>query len=125
MPEAYAQVLNRLLEKGEAPHAAVQKVHESLKASGRTALFPKIARAFERLMHKKNSRTAVRLFVATEGDSRNAKHEAEHALGTTHEHMQVVSDQSLIGGWRVEAGEKLVDMSYKKALLSIFNRATQ
>jgi F0F1-type ATP synthase delta subunit len=125
MPEAYAQVLNRLIEKGETPHVAVEKVHESLKTSGRMALFPKIARAFERLMHKKSGKTAVRLYVASEDDARHAKHEAEHALGATHEHMHVVADRTLIGGWRVEAGERLVDMSYKKQLLAIFNRATQ
>lgn len=125
MPEVYAQVLVKMIDKGVAPHAAVQKLHENLTEHGRGALFLKIARAFERLMQKRNQKTNVRLFVAKQDDARHAKSEAEHALGSVHEHMQVHTDSSLIGGWRVESGEKLVDMSYKKQLLSIFNRATQ
>jgi F0F1-type ATP synthase delta subunit len=125
MPEAYAHVLTRLIEKGEAPQAAVQKLHENLVKSGRVALFPKIGRAFKRLAQKRIGKTAVKLFIAGDSDARHAKHEAEHALGTAHEKMDTHTDSSLIGGWRVEAGEKLVDMSYKKQLLAIFNRATQ
>lgn len=125
MPEVYAHVLVRMVDKGEAPHAAVQKLHENLTEHGRSALFPKIARAFERLMQKRHQKTDVRLFVADQDDARHAKNEAEHSLGTAHEQMHVHTDSSLIGGWRVEAGERLVDMSYKKQLLSIFNRATQ
>jgi F0F1-type ATP synthase delta subunit len=125
MQEPYAQALMKLVEKGETPHAAVQKLHENLVKSGRVALFPRIARAFERLAQKRIGKTAVKLFVAAESDARHAKHEAEHALGTAHEKMETHTDSSLIGGWRVEAGEIVVDMSYKKQLLAIFNRATQ
>lgn len=125
MPEVYAHVLVKMIGKGEAPHSVVQKLQENLTEHGRSALLPKIARAFERIMQKRGQRTDVRLFVAAHDDARHAKSEAEHALGTVHEHMHVHTDSSLIGGWRVEAGERLVDMSYKKQLLSIFNRATQ
>lgn len=125
MQEAYAQALLKLVERGETPHAAVQKLSENLAKHGRSALMPKIARTFERLAQRQIGKTVVRLFVANDGDARHAKHEAEHALGAAHEHMQVKTDSSLIGGWRVEAGEKLIDMSYKKQLLAIYNRATQ
>ena len=125
MPEVYAQVLVKMVDKGDAPHAAVHKLHENLAEHGRSALLPKIARAFERFMQQREKRTAVRLFVAHHNDARHAKNEAEHALGQAHVSLQVHTDTSLVGGWRVEAGEKLVDMSYKKQLLSIFNRATQ
>jgi F0F1-type ATP synthase delta subunit len=125
MPEVYAQVLVKMVDKGEAPYVAVHKLQENLAEHGRSALLPKIARAFERLMQKRAQKTDTRLFVARDDDARHAKNEAEHALGNAHEHMSVHTDASLIGGWRVEAGEKLVDMSYKKQLLSIFNRATQ
>lgn len=125
MPEVYAHVLVRMVDKGDAPHTAVQKLQENLAEHGRSALLPKIAHAFERLMQKRRQKTDVRLFVAHHDDARHAKGEAEHALGSTHEHMHVHTDTSLVGGWRVEAGERLVDMTYKKQLLSIFNRATQ
>ncbi len=34
-------------------------------------------------------------------------------------------DSDLIGGWRMESGEHLIDNSYKKHLLTIYNAATQ
>jgi F0F1-type ATP synthase delta subunit len=33
-------------------------------------------------------------------------------------------DDALIGGWRLEGRETLVDHSYKSQLLSMYNRAT-
>ena len=39
--------------------------------------------------------------------------------------MKVRVDDSLIGGWRLEGRERLIDASYKELLLSIYNRATQ
>jgi len=34
-----------------------------------------------------------------------------------------VVDESLIGGWRLEGKETLVDASYKRELLELFNRS--
>ena len=38
--------------------------------------------------------------------------------------VDVKIDESLIGGWRLEGKGMLVDRSFKKSLLEMYNRAT-
>ena len=42
----------------------------------------------------------------------------------THE-VETKVDTSLIGGWRLEGRENLVDASFKKHLLTVYNRVTK
>ena len=116
--DAYAHAIRRILENGKTPKDAVSAVLSSLEASGRAALLPHIARAFQRISMREDQRERVSLIVAREGDGV----EARRASGS--KDAPLVIDQSLIGGWRLEDKERLVDASWKKHLLSIYNRAT-
>jgi len=128
MENAYAQALWRTVENGMAPKKAVEALHEALMRTGRTALMPRIAHSFARLAARESGKDRLVLSVAREKDERKAKAAAKEVLaqlGAKAGEMEVAVDESLIGGWRLEGREILHDASWKKDLLSIYNRATQ
>lgn len=127
MEQAYAQALWQLVENGMSPKQAITALVESLKARGREALLPRIARAFERLAEREMRKNAVTVSVAHEKDSVHAKRDAKRVLeeiGADAKDIDVKIDESLIGGWRLEGAGMLVDQSFKKSLLEMYNAAT-
>ena len=128
MEEAYAQALWRMVEGGTAPKKAVQMLHDSLVLRGRQGLMPKIIRAFERLATRERQAEGVVLSVGHEKDVRSAHRHAKDAIasiGATAKDVTVVVDDSLVGGWRLEGRETLIDGSFKNHLLNLYNRATR
>lgn len=125
MEQAYAQALWQMIEGGTEPSKAVHALRESLAAHRREALLPRIARAFERLARRKAGRYEVTLTLAREQDEKKAKHEVKEALSAlgvdTHD-LKTRVDDTLIGGWRLEGRETLIDASYKKQLLDMYGR---
>ncbi len=127
MEEAYAQALWNIVEDGTAPAKAVELLHRSLTARGRVELMPRIARAFERLSARKAKAQGMTLTVAHERDLHAAHRHAAKALALLEKHTELteVVDTSLIGGWRLEGGGVLIDESFKKQLMTLYNRATK
>lgn len=109
------------------PKKAVHAMREVLVKKGREVLMPRIARAFERLARREIARTRTTLTVARESDVARALREVQdiivrHGLSPD---VHTVVDGTLIGGWRLEGADHLVDKSFKKNLLSIYTSATQ
>ena len=127
MEEAYAQALWKMVEEGMKPKEAVASIHASLVSRGREALLPRIAHAFARLAAKKRQATGVTLTVAREKDARKAEHAAQELLQELEIRTSDVTfavDDSLIGGWRLEGKEMLVDASFKRDLLDMYKAIT-
>jgi len=127
MENAYAQVLWRLIQAGKTPHDAVIALRAVLVTDGREVLLPRIGKAFERIARREMAKSRITLSIAREKDEHHAKAEAKNALeklGLSDKDIHVQIDEDLIGGWRLEGGEYLVDESYRKHLLSIYNRST-
>lgn len=127
MEIAYAQALWKMVDGGMTPAKAVRALHETLKMHGREALLPRIASAFVRIAERETKRTDVVLTVAREKDERRAHKEVKEILtrmGVETKDLKTQVDDTLIGGWRLEGREQLVDASYKSQLLELFNRAT-
>ena len=120
MEKLYAQALMKLIQGGMTPTDAVRALHKKLHAEGREALMPRITRAFRRLASEVTRRSAETLIIADASQEVHARSEAKVGTGVV-----VAIDPSLIGGWRLESGERLVDASYKKHLLSLYRRITQ
>jgi hypothetical protein len=118
MHQAYAQALWELIQKGEQPKEAVVKIHHALKARGRASLMPAVGRAFERLAQREALKNASVLVVARKQDEAKARRES----GAKDAELRV--DPSIIGGWRLFDRGALRDESWKSALLSIYNAAT-
>jgi F0F1-type ATP synthase delta subunit len=128
MEKTYAQVLWRLVESGMTPHEAVKKLRDMLMGLGRESLLPRIAREFSRLAEAGSKRSELVLTVAREKDARHAHTEALAVLkgmGVEATDLKTQVDDTIVGGWRLEGRERLVDASYKKQLLELFERATQ
>jgi hypothetical protein len=118
-PDAYAHALWQLTENGLTVKEAVTKVKDALEARKRSALFPQVLRAFKRLAEREIRRTRTVLRVANRDDEKTARVQSNAT------DAELVVDGHLVGGWRLEDREELVDASYKKHLLSLYNQATQ
>src|SRR4051812_46981674 len=114
MEKLYAQALWKAIENGRSPKDAVESLSKLLKKQGRHDLMGKISKAFQRLAESKES-TRARIFVAHEKDGKHAL----KASGVPEADIRV--DESLIGGWRLENRGEVVDRSFKKYLLDIYN----
>ena len=123
MENAYAQALWNIIKGGKQPSDAVHALHAQLEKSGRLALAPRIARAFARIAARDNGKNVATLFVADAAHGAHARTAAQ-AAGADASNATITIDPSLIGGWRLEARETLVDASYKKHLLAIYRAAT-
>ena len=93
---------------------------------------PRIARAFERIAERNEKKTAYVLTVARESDAAHAKKETKELIsaftgeiGDNGADLKTQVDASLIGGWRLEGNERLVDASYKQRLLDLYNSVTR
>ena len=114
-PDMYAQALFHLMQKGTDPKDAVAKVHAALEARGRVALLPQIARAFRRLAEREARKNHSTLTVANKQDEKEAR------VKSGAKDAELVVDENVIGGWRLEDKERLVDTTFRKQLLSIYN----
>ena len=117
METAYAQALWKAVEGGKDPKAAVASLVELLKLQSRLELLPRVKHALKRIAARgKNAR--ARIYVAHQKDGRAAFEKS----GV--EEADVYVDETLIGGWRLETADSLVDNSFKKSLLSIYSNVT-
>lgn len=117
MESAYAQALVRVVENGKSVKDAIASLSEALKRQGRTELLPKVVRALRRMAEREKA-SRPRVYVAHEKDGKAAF----TASGLAE--ADVCIDETLIGGWRAESKESLMDMSFKKQLLSIYSSIT-
>jgi F0F1-type ATP synthase delta subunit len=80
-----------------------------------------------RIAARERAKNAVTLTLARAKDERAAQSAVKGLLkemGVSPKDIAVQLDESLIGGWRLEGRERLVDASFKKDLLSLYNRVT-
>lgn len=127
MEHTYAQALWQLLEAGKSPKDAVKELRAILERHGRSNLLARIGRAFERIAQREQAKRAVTLTVAHEQDAHTAQREAKaymEEIGIDPKDVVVKMDAGVIGGWRLEGREHLIDASFKNQLLSLYNRAT-
>lgn len=127
MEQSYAQALWSIVASGKDAKKAVRALRDLLATHGREALLPRIARAFARIAERDASRNDVVLTIAREKDSRMAHIELKSRLaelGIAAKNLKTQIDDTLIGGWRLEGKETLIDNSYKKHLLAVYNRLT-
>lgn len=119
MEKKYAQALWEMIAGGADPKAAVASIAQALEGHGRAGLISRVGKEFSRLAERRMRRTQSTITVARESDVAFAKAES----GVADASVRV--DAAQIGGWRLETGERLVDATYKRYLLDIFNRATR
>ena len=128
METAYAQALSKVIERGMEPGKAIAELKKSLEHNNRSSLLPKIARAFSRIAARQGRKNTMTLSIARKKDAAHALRAAQTILaeqGIGETDLCEIIDESLIGGWRLEGRGLLVDQSWKKSLLSMYNAVTQ
>ena len=128
METAYAQALSKVIERGMEPGKAIAELKKSLEHSNRSSLLPKIARAFSRIAARQERKNTMTLSIARKKDAAHALRAAQTILaeqGIGETDLCEIIDESLIGGGRLEGRGVLVDQSWKKSLLSMYNAVTQ
>ena len=128
MAEGYARALWKMVAAGMQPKKAVHALYDILVARGRIDLIPHIAKTFARLAARHRQREGVVLTVAREKDERKAITAVKALLkemGAQRSDVEVRIDDTLVGGWRLEGRERLVDASFKKYLVDMYNATTR
>lgn len=125
-PEPYAQALWKALEGGIEPKRAVKALVRELEAAGRPRLLSRIGKVFARIAERELRKNRVTLTLARKADEAKGKHAVREILKElSAKDIDVRIDENIIGGWRLEGKGMLVDESFKKQLLSIYNRSIQ
>ena len=127
MEKAYAQALWEMVKGGMDAKKAVHALHARLDHDGRAMLLPRVGREFARIADRETRKSGLVLTVAHEADIKSASKEARaliESFGDTSHDLKTQVDDTLIGGWRLEGNEQLVDASYKQQLLNLYRRVT-
>ncbi len=127
MENSYAQALWKMVADGMDVRKAVHGLRDNLTTNGRLALLPRILRAFERLAERELRKNAATITIARESDERHAKAAVKSILVEMEiagKDLKTQVDDTLIGGWRLEARGRLIDNSYKNQLVELYRKAT-
>jgi len=123
MPNEYAQALFRAQQTTADPHKTVEALVSLLKRSGKIKALPAILKAYERLEAQHHAH-APRIVLADESDAAMAQTKVRSLLGEKASQADMHINKTLIGGWRYEDKDTLVDASYKKVLLQLYRTIT-
>lgn len=120
----YTRVILDALQNGSSKQFAEQLV-AYMKARGHSSLLPAVMRRVEREAAQ-NSSGVVTLARADDAEkfASNIAASLEN-LQTTAAGYRVRVDPALVGGYSVRANGKLVDRSYRTALVNLYQRITE
>lgn len=97
-----------------------------LRRAGHIRLLPKILATYERTTAERARKDGVVVSVAKEADAHTYANDIKKAaaeLGASHEALTIRADETLVGGYSVKTRDKIIDRSFKRALLTIYHRA--
>lgn len=120
----YAQALRDLIRDTDvSKHEGISDTFIAvLKKKGHISLLPTILKEFEKYRMRDLDTKRVILTVAKSEDAEKYKSEASKYVATldNEEHIGVKVDKRLIGGFKLESGDMVVDGSYKRRLLNLY-----
>ena len=112
LAHTYAQTLESLGTKD-----AAEKVIERMRAKGHLSLLPQVVRILER----SDSVEHTVLTVAKKEDAQ--KHAgAITTLGGDPKNAKVVVDPRIVGNYMARHGQKFIDASYRRQLVSLYQK---
>lgn len=128
MREHYITATLDLLEAGHPVGEVFAGLRRVLGSRNHAQLLPGILRGILRRLSDRTVTAGTRVFVATIEDAATLAKEIElylATLGGSGNAPVVVVDGTLIGGAVVEHNAARIDASYKRALLSLYERVTE
>lgn len=121
----YRDALYEALRGGTKPETALARLKDILKKNGHTSLYARILKETESLLSKEEARHTMTVTVAKEQATSAFKKEIERIKETFNATTIVFKeDPTIIGGYIAATGEKHLDASYKKSLLSLYRALT-
>jgi len=124
MHEEYAKALIELVEKKPKEEERILKDFIALlKQRGHIKLLPKILKSIEKLSEKQEA-DSVELILAKEKDKEKHLKKAQNYK----EHFKILGDvktkvdDTIIGGFIIKTKQTIVDGSYKKYLMELYNK---
>ena len=94
---------------------------------GHKRLLPAIVREYEKIVHERGTDEEVHIRVARTGDRTKHSARIERDLATLQvsgKPEYVVVDETVIGGYAVEANGTAIDRTYKQALADLYSSLT-
>lgn len=98
-----------------------------LQERGHVSLLSLIVREYEKIVHERSSSEEVHIRIARTGDRDKHGKRIEQdlkALGVTDRPAHVTVDETVIGGYALEANGISVDRTYKQALVELYSSLT-
>jgi F0F1-type ATP synthase delta subunit len=118
-PDTYSKAMFELSKAGKSADGIVSGLVKTLKRRGALALLPKVLSSYKRLVERASTQGA-QLTVARSADIDGARR-----ASAASDDVRVMVDERIIGGYRYEEGGRLMDHSFKSALLQVYRNATK
>lgn len=125
MKENYTQAVIAMIEAGNEPEMVIAGLKTTLTAHGHQALLGSVLHGVVRIMSAKDL-TGAEAFVASEADKNKYAAAIATALAEldTQSEPTVTVDETLVGGFVVEANNRRLDHSYKSKLVKLYRSLT-
>ncbi len=126
MKQAYITALTEALLDTKDVDGALESTHALLTKKGHVRLWSSVLKGVIVALEKKETEDTPRIIVAKESakDSEALK-AALLKLSIQNQPDTVEVDSSLIGGFVVQYKDKMVDASYKRALIDLYRKVTK
>ena len=126
MKENYIKAVLDKIEEGVEPERVLSGLQDVLAKKGHTKLYSSILRGVSKVLETKKSGTAL-VKVAKEGHYELHKDLIDKTIASLAGNAKpaVEVDDTLIGGFVVEASHKRIDNSYKTKLVSLYRSLTR
>lgn len=126
MKENYIKATLELLNSGTSAGEVIKGLQSALKKNGHGQLFGSVLRGVNRILSAQKT-NAVNVVTANETDQKKLQAEIKTALKQLEVSEENVShnvDDTLIGGFVVEANNRRLDQSYKASLIKLYRSLT-
>lgn len=120
---AYASII-RDVEKRSEGKGFTEKLLSLMRTRGHLSLLPSIVKILE----NEPIEATVTLTVAHEADLKNFASEIKQALTELHgegESQKIIVDPRAVGGYAIRSGSKIIDNTYRTALVSLYQKTIQ
>lgn len=126
MKEHYIKAVLEMVHEGRDPAEVLQKLREVLDRRGHSRLYHAVLRGVARVLEARGTKDAT-VVVASEAGYQKYQTVIEQALSEfgAKQSPEVIVDDTIIGGYIVEAEHKQLDKSYKTKLVSLYRNITR
>lgn len=125
MKDNYVAAILELLKEGTDAKSIFAGLQDTLAKRGHQQLYPSILKTVQRILEAQTLATAT-VAVASEADVKKFKTAIADSLSALNaSSSETVIDQTLVGGFIVEANNTRIDNSYKKQLINMYRSLTK